>query len=35
MPQRDGFLMQLLHAELRDEDEPDERDSDDRWQPRF
>lgn len=33
--QRDGYRMQLLHAELRADDEPDETDLDERWRPRF
>jgi hypothetical protein len=35
MPQREEFVMQMLHAELRDEDEPGDRDPDERWRPRF
>ncbi len=35
MPQRGEFVMQMLHAELRDEDEPRDRDPDERWRPRF
>lgn len=35
MPLRKGFVLQMLHAELRDEDEPDDRDAEQRWRPRF
>lgn len=35
MSRRDGFVMQMLHAELRDEDEPGDRDPNERWRPRF
>ena len=35
MPQRDGFVMQMLRAELRDDDEPGDPDPDERWRPRF
>lgn len=33
--QREGYRMQLLHAELREQDELDERDVEDGWRPRF
>jgi hypothetical protein len=35
MPQRGEFVLQMLHVELRDEDEPGNRDPDERWRPRF
>ena len=35
MPLRDGVILQMLHAELRDEDESEDRDSVQRWRPRF
>jgi hypothetical protein len=35
LSQRDGFVMQMVHAELRDEDEPGDHDPDERWRPRF
>lgn len=35
MSLREGFVLQMLHAELRDEDEPDHRDAEQRWRPRF
>lgn len=35
MSLREGFVLQMLHAELRDEDEPGDHDIEQRWQPRF
>ena len=35
MPLRVGVILQMLHAELRDEDESEDRDSVQRWRPRF
>jgi L-alanine-DL-glutamate epimerase-like enolase superfamily enzyme len=35
MPLRAGFALQMLHAELLHEDEPDDRGAQQRWRPRF